>query len=105
MAMTECPECDKPVSESAKVCPNCGHRLRMGAFGKLVLWSVGGVVAFLAFGFMLPKDEAKSRARDAISLCWSEQGRKSATPGEARFIAGTCESMEADFQRKYGVRP
>lgn len=25
MALIRCPECDKEISDSAKVCPNCGH--------------------------------------------------------------------------------
>jgi hypothetical protein len=37
-------------------------------------------------------DSAYSQA--AIKLCWKEYERKSATPGEKRSIAATCEMME-----------
>jgi hypothetical protein len=64
--------------------------------------------AFLAFGFYVgstPEGKEKQRKRDAISMCWSEQGRKSNSAGEAQFIAGACERMESDYIAKYGGRP
>ena len=27
MALVECPECSHPISEKAKMCPNCGQRI------------------------------------------------------------------------------
>ena len=72
-------------------------------------WIVGALVAALVWWVWSasndPENQAKSRARDAISLCWDEQAKKSPAPAEARFVAGACEGMEADFVQKYGVRP
>lgn len=52
-----------------------------------------------------PEAQAKSRARSAIDLCWKEQKRASNPPEQARFIAATCEKMEADFVEQYKVKP
>ena len=52
-----------------------------------------------------PEGQARSRDRQAIALCWQEQGRKSIEPGVARFVAGACERMESDFSSKWGVKP
>ncbi|WP_152929669.1 MULTISPECIES: hypothetical protein [Serratia] len=54
---------------------------------------------------MSPEAKEKSQARDAIKLCWEEHDRKSLDEGAKRFIAGTCEKMEAKFKNKYGVKP
>jgi len=65
-------------------------------------------VVFFIFSAIVgssPEEKEKSQARDAISLCWSDQEKKSNTPGEARFIAGACEKMESDYKTKYGVSP
>lgn len=76
---------------------------------KLWLWiPLGLVAAFLLFGAIksnTPEGRAKADARQAIELCWQQQGRKSHDGGTARFIAGACEGMESDFVRKYGVKP
>lgn len=75
---------------------------------KVLLWLGGGVVAFLIFGASVgnsPQAQARLASKDAISMCWEEQGRKSLTPGTQRFIAGACEKMEADYRAQYGRNP
>lgn len=76
---------------------------------KAVMWIVGAAVALFILGLILdamqsPEARAKQQARDrskaAIKLCWQDHDRKSLTPGEQRFIAGTCERMEADLRAK-----
>lgn len=73
------------------------------------LWGpVGAVGLFLTWALIRtpsPEEDAKFKARYAIELCWKQQERKSLDPGAARFVAGACEQMEADFRRKYGVNP
>lgn len=59
----------------------------------------------LVIGAMAGPPSERSQARSAIDLCWTEQKRKSFDPGTQRFIAGTCEMMEREFQKKYGVAP
>lgn len=74
-----------------------------------VLKVVGGLVAAFVMWALLrtpsPGQNEKARKRDAIALCWDDQRKKSNTPEVARFIAGACEKMEADFLAKYGVKP
>lgn len=73
------------------------------------LWGVLAlVVAFLGFGAIVggsPEAKERIQAEKAIELCWKEQERRSLTPAQARFIAGTCEMMEDDFRRKYNRNP
>lgn len=71
-------------------------------------WFFGGLIlVFIAWAAIkgATTDDGRDQARAAIKLCWEEQGRKSLTPAEARFIAGSCEMMERDFEAKFGVKP
>lgn len=75
---------------------------------KIFLWALGGLTLFVLWAVMRtpsPEEEAKSRLRRAIDLCWEEQSRKSLPPEQARFIAGACEKMESDFRSTYRVNP
>ena len=80
---------------------------------KTLLKIIGGLVGLFVFVFLIffikacndPTIGERGNAQSAIELCWKEQGRKSLTPGEQRFIAGACEKMEEKFEAKYGVKP
>lgn len=79
-----------------------------GGLLKVFLWLGGAVAAFLIFGATVgntPEAKARMASKDAISLCWKEQERKSLTPGAQRFVAGACEKMEADYRAKWGRNP
>ena len=52
-----------------------------------------------------PEFKEQMLRKDAIELCWQEQGRKSLTPAAGRTMAGTCEYMEAEYRKQYGVDP
>lgn len=70
--------------------------------------TTAGALVLLALAGCGPADPAtqeKRRARDAIALCWDDQKKKSLTPDAARFLAGACERMEADFRQKYNASP
>lgn len=73
------------------------------------LWGpVGAVGLFLMWALLRtpsPEENARFNARYAIEQCWKQQERKSLDPGTARFVAGACEQMEADFRKKHGVNP
>jgi hypothetical protein len=45
MGLTKCPECDRPVSDQAKSCPNCGHPLRTGGKGAKSLFLIALALA------------------------------------------------------------
>lgn len=49
--------------------------------------------------------DTKVKDRYAITYCWEQYERKSLTDEEKRFIAGSCEKMEAKFEDKYGTKP
>lgn len=111
MSLILCRECGKDVSTTAVTCPHCGAGVKVdsgpGVFGGL-MWFFGGLVVVAMLWALLrddPDREEKSRRRAAIELCWDQQRRRSATPGEARFVASTCETMEAEFRVKFGVNP
>lgn len=105
MALTTCSECNKEMSTTAKVCPNCGatQNTSSGAWR----WWVG--IPLVLFIVMIVAgqggDKQKAQSRAAIDLCWNEQERKSLDPSGARFIAGACERMESEFIQKYGHKP
>jgi hypothetical protein len=125
MALIVCSDCRKEISDKALSCPNCGAPRGNGAqFHTSVestpqprkrsvwKWVLGipvlGFAALLIFGAYLsntPEGQERANSRAAIELCWSEQGRKSNTPGSSRFIAGACEKMERDFREKWGTSP
>lgn len=52
-----------------------------------------------------PEAQAKSTDSEAVKLCWQDYSKKSLDPGTKRFVAATCETMEANFAKKYGQRP
>ena len=75
---------------------------------KVVIGFVALIVVYVASMMFLGNDpdvKAKSFDRDVIAQCWTNQGKKSLEPSAARFIAGSCEKLEADFQAKWKVSP
>lgn len=52
-----------------------------------------------------PTDQAKTKERDAIKLCWQEYERKPIGPAEKQFIAGACEMMEKKYIDKHHAQP
>lgn len=77
-------------------------------WGWVLLTPVIAIGALLLIGALMPDNperDARWRAQDAIKLCWTEQGRKSLDVATARFVAGTCEKMERDYEAKWGRKP
>lgn len=110
--MTACKECGKDISDRAKSCPSCGAPVTSNPKQKMspFMRFLGGVVVVVMvsagiFGAIAPQNDEKAHARGAIDVCWKEQSKKSLDPGSARFIAGACEKMEADFKDRYGFKP
>lgn len=59
----------------------------------------------LAEAMRSSRDDPKTREREKIAYCWKGQESKALDPANARFVAGTCEKLEADFREKYRVSP
>ncbi|GAA0473612.1 MULTISPECIES: hypothetical protein [Tatumella] len=76
---------------------------------KGILWAIFAVVVvFFLWGSILnssPEEKAKAHARDAISLCKSNQDKVSNTQSERQFIASVCEQMESNYKQEYGTTP
>jgi hypothetical protein len=49
MNMKNCNSCNQEVAKNAKVCPNCGQKLKMGFFAKLGIL----IVVFIGIGIVL----------------------------------------------------
>lgn len=63
------------------------------------------VVAWLITRPPSPEQATKNNRRNAIGLCWSEYDKKSLAPDVKRFVAKSCEDMEALYVKDYGSRP
>ena len=59
--LKKCKSCEKEVAKSAKVCPHCGVKLKMGKFLKLIIIIVGVSVLGAIFG-PSKEDQAKTKA-------------------------------------------
>lgn len=124
MALIPCGECGREVSDKAAACPHCGapvssgesvqnRRVEESQPRKTSRWKwvvgvpVGTFILLMIIGSCADTPEARERqsSREAIDLCWSEQAKKSNSPGASRFIAGACEKMENDYRRKWGRNP
>lgn len=65
MALIECPEYNKQVSETAKTCPHCGYK-KVKHRNKVVTWSIVSVLIIaLAIGLSLYISNERAEARKA----------------------------------------
>lgn len=89
--MIKHPECKADVSNQAKVCPKCGAKLK----GSLPKWffivPAILVIAFLAFGAMIPENVAKANA--AWELC------SDMYPKGKVLTMGECDVMKDTIRR------
>lgn len=101
MALIECPECKKQVSNIAKMCPHCGYKLNATENkrrNKKVLWSViFALLTILTIGLFFYISNEREKAKQAQEN-FLEFLQESSMPGsyqDARFaIAGTHPNWE-----------
>lgn len=109
MAIKQCHECNKEISDQAKACPFCGAaKPKSWMWLKLLIGLPIGLFVFMMIVGNLTSNapmDTKTRDREAIKLCWEEQSRKSLDPATARFAASTCEMMEREFRGKHNAQP
>ena len=107
MALTECRECGGTVSNQARVCPQCGARVRRSRWWLWVVVPIELMAALLIGLAVSQSPDGQQRNRDhlVIDTCWAEYERKSLTPAEQRFIAGACEQLEEQYRKRHGVKP
>lgn len=72
---------------------------------KIVLWLIGGFIAFVVIGNMLPQpspsyggsssgNSEANKFTNAAQECWKTYEKKSNTPAEKVSIASFCEGLE-----------
>lgn len=49
-----------------------------------------------------PESDARYAEEQKIKTCWKKQGMKSVEPDVARLVAGMCEKLEEDYEKRYG---
>jgi len=95
--LKDCKSCGKEVAKSAKVCPNCGKKLKMGWFLKLIILIVGLAVV----GTLLqPSAEEKAKKLEAtMSAIASAQVSELKASGELGDMFN-LNSKHTDIQRE-----
>ena len=95
MALEKCKECEKEISDSARICPYCGYKRKRK---KTWLWILLALLsAFMAFG-IYENNQPYADARSAVRACW-EMARTN-----LGLING-CKDMERRFIAKWGFQP
>lgn len=105
MSLINCHECQEEISDAAESCPHCGAKKKKS--GKLPWIMVALIVLILLFSAAANnyRPDEKSKARDAIRLCWQEYEKKSLSAGEKQFVASACEKMEREFKSGFHENP
>lgn len=105
MALIECPECKKQISDQAKVCPGCGAKPPQEPKSYAWLWTI----LILLVGFVWyamardsdPQVRQMRQDRAAYELCMKEMKKAMGNP----VVAGACEQMRAKFRANYNREP
>ena len=97
MALIQCPECKKQVSDTAKTCPHCGYKLNAQQVkhrNKIILWIIVSLLVIGLFVFISFEREKEKQAQEAFY----EYVNESTKPGsyqDARYaIVGTDTNWE-----------
>lgn len=105
MALIECPECSKQISDQAKVCPGCGAKPPKEAKSYAWLWTILILfVGFIWYSVMRgndPQVQQMRQDRAAYELCMNEMKRSLGNP----IVAGACEQLRTKFRAKYNREP
>lgn len=110
MALINCSECQREISDQAKTCPGCGASLKNDSGKARLGIGIALAIPFVAIVVLLSmptSPEAKEMAsdRETIKRCWDEQQRKSLTPDSQRLVATLCEQKEAGYRAKRKESP
>lgn len=106
MALIECHECKREISDAAKACPHCGAKKPKS---RALLYAIIGIpVIFFTWAMVREpgaEEVAMTHSRNVISKCWEGQAAKSNSASESQAIAAMCENFEREFFSKYGRKP
>ncbi|WP_174866812.1 zinc ribbon domain-containing protein [Pectobacterium polaris] len=88
MALIQCSECNKEISDKAAICPNCGIKRKKdlgnvkGCLGVTAIFIIGFFVVLFIFSLAKPKQDAK---QDAIDVCKMMLRMQSANPDNVQI--------------------
>lgn len=107
MTLISCPECEEPVSEGAKSCPNCGFRLaRLRWKARVLRWTKRVMMAtagLLALGLLLSMADSALRNWGVSGSGPSETVRQSGIDacidsiGQERTLADAVRISDPHF--------
>lgn len=110
MALIACTACGNQVSDDAKSCPKCGHRMK--APSRWYLWvlgvPLGGFLIMMVIGAAsnsTPEGQARLSDRHAYEACMREFDNKLTPPGAKVALQSACRQMHDDYVRKWGSEP
>jgi len=95
--LKNCPSCDKEVSTSAKVCPHCGKKLKMGLFLKLI---IAIVVIGVAASILGPSAEEQASAFETKLNEITNAQPANLSPGGDLAELFSMMSKNTDLQRE-----
>ncbi|WP_312566184.1 hypothetical protein [Comamonas sp.] len=81
-----------------------GKSKEMGWLRWLGLTALVLVSGLFILAKLLPDDPSADQ-RAAIDLCWKDHQNPALDDATKRFVASTCQSMEADYLKKHGRNP
>ena len=95
MALLNCKECGKALSDKARVCPHCGAPFESDKVS-VWIWIALSIFALVvaAVWWSGPMSKEESDSRDAIAKCWKMYEKQSLTPSEKVGVARVCEELE-----------
>lgn len=127
MALINCTECGKAVSDKATICIGCGAPLAPAGTTttdtdapkpekrekpstlKLWLWIplglVGVFVMYVIAEMQNPESQERMRDRLAIEICWKDQGKPTNSAGTSNFLTSACKDMENEFRKRWKREP
>lgn len=73
--------------------------------GKIAIGIVVAMILFIGYGAIIgntPEGKLKSRARDAIDLCWKGVDDSLQSLSNRRFVRGACQKMVQDYESEFG---
>ena len=94
--LKQCPACEKEVAKSAKVCPNCGKKLKMGFFKKALIFF--GILIIIGVAFSPSEEELANKLDQTLSEIVSSQPSNISPTGEIAAIF-KLDSKYTDLQR------
>lgn len=77
-----CKSCEKDVASSAKVCPHCGKKLKMGMFKKILI----GIASLMVLSLFLPSNQPS--LQEQLALIESASASTLDSNGELADIFG-----------------